>query len=384
MKILCCANMPMAMEAFSTLGETVLKDGRTITAEDVRNADILAIRSTTRVDEALLGGSRVQFVGTATIGTDHMDLHYLDSHGIKWCSAAGCNANSVSEFFTAAILELACRHGLKLEGMTLGVVGVGNVGRLVAAKGEALGMKVLLNDPPRQEAAAGATAEGSCIFHPLDTLAEQADILTFHVPMTREGPYPTWHMAGSRLLDSLKRGCILINAARGSVIDSQAFKSAVLSGKVAHSVIDTWEAEPGIREDILDIVDIASPHIAGHSYEGKVMGTVLVYRKACRFLGIEPAWDHEALMPAPVVPEINTDCLGLSHEEALRRIVSSVYDICEDDRNLRAGKGNMAAHFDALRKNYRMRREFRFTGVSAANAEDSLVQKIRNLGFRIR
>jgi len=381
MKIVCAKNMPLVREAFGTLGEPVVLEGRAIGPADVRDAALLAIRSTTMVDRALLDGSAVRFVGTATIGTDHMDIPYLERQGIRWCSAAGCNANSVSEYVTAALLCLAERHGLSLAGLTLGVIGVGNVGSLVVRKGRALGLRVLQNDPPKQ------AQTGAAEFVPLDALLAQSDIVTCHVPLERDGEHPTFHMADARFFEKCKPGCIFLNAARGAVVDTDALLAALAAGKVAHAVIDTWEGEPEFRPDLLERVDLGTPHIAGHSFEGKVFGTVMVYREACTFLGRTPDWSHEPLMPEPVVPELVVDAADATDESVLRQLVRRVYDIEADDRRLREGAGGdaaaRAAHFDGLRKNYPMRREFRFTRVRVAHCGAPLRAKIANLGFQV-
>jgi len=360
-----------------------VKDGRQISVDDVRAADILAIRSTTRVNAALLEGSSVKFVGTATIGTDHIDQTYLTGKGITWMFAAGCNANSVSEYVTAALLRLGRRHNFTLEGKTIGIVGVGNVGSHVAKKAAALGLNILLNDPPRQRAQTEGRNSSLDQFVTLNALLEQSDIVTFHVPLTKDGRDPTWHMANSGLLARLRNGCVFINAARGPVNDTDALIAAAESGRIAHTILDTWEGEPSIRQDMLDIADIATPHIAGHSYEGKVMGTVMVYREACKFLGAADTWDYESLLPPPLIPELSVDCTGRQDEDVLNEIVATIYDIEVDDRNLRTGAtADMAKHFDALRKNYGVRREFRFTKVTALNAAPALQAKITSLGFQ--
>lgn len=380
MKTVCCANMPFAREAFQTLGEVIAKDGRTITAADVRDADVLAIRSTTRVNAALLDGSSVRFVGSAVIGTDHLDIPYLEGRGIRWCGAAGCNAESVAEYITAALLRLAVRHRFALAGKTIGVIGVGNVGRLVVAKARALGLRVLQNDPPRQR------AEGDAGFVPLDRILAESDIVTFHVPLTRTGADATVGMANAAFFSRLKRGCIYINAARGPVNETDALLDAMDRGIVAHAVIDCWEGEPSCRQDLLRRADLATPHIAGHSFEGKVMGTVMVYRETCRFLGVAPAWSHEPLMPPPPAPEVTVDAAGRSREQVLDEVVSAVYDIGGDDARLRSGPagdaGAWAGHFDRLRKDYPMRREFRFTRVTLRNASPEAARVVESLGFK--
>jgi erythronate-4-phosphate dehydrogenase len=388
MKSVCCSNMPFAKEAFSTLGDVLLKDGRTLTPADVRDADLLAIRSTTRVDRSLLDGSRVQFVGTATIGYEHMDTRYLEQAGIRWCHSPGCNANSVSEYVTAALLCLACRHGLSLQGKTIGVIGVGNVGTQVVKKGRALGMRVLQNDPPRQRTEDGRPNREDrdhTTFVSLDRVLAESDVVTLHVPLTKEGLDATYHLANRTFFEKMKPGCLFINSARGAVTVTDALLEAMHRGTVSHAIVDTWEGEPNYRQDLLERVDIGTPHIAGHSFEGKVMGTVMVYREACRFLGVEAAWSEGPLMPPALVPEIRLDAAGLRDEEALWRIVRPVYDIEADDRRLRDRGGREAAeHFDWLRRTYPVRREFRFTRVRMMNGSEELERKLRELGFGTR
>lgn len=387
MKIIADRNMPFAAEAFATLGETVIMDGRSLTAADVRDADILAIRSTTKVNAALLDGSRVRFVGTATIGTDHMDIPYLESRGIGWCFSPGCNANSVSEYFTAALLHLAVANGFTLAGKTVGVIGVGNVGSRVLRKARALGMNVLMNDPPRQRQAQAAGREAEAAeFVDLQTLLAGADIVTTHVPMEKGGSDPTYHLADAVFFGQMRPGTIFINAARGAVVDSPALVAAIDSGHLSHVVLDTWEGEPGgYRDDLLARVDIATPHIAGHSFEGKVGGTEMVYQAVCRFLGRAPLWTAEGNLPLPPVPHITADAAGLTPEALLHGIVRQVYDIMGDDARLRQRDPGVekAVHFDHLRKNYPMRREFRFTEVACGNADAALRDTIRALGFRL-
>jgi len=381
MKIICSTNIPYAAEAFRPLGDLTILAPKEITADRVRDADVLVIRSTLRVNRALLEGSRVRFVGTATIGTDHLDLAYLDQAGITWCAAPGCNANSVAEYVITALLCLGQRLGFTLEGKTIGVVGIGNVGRLVVQKAQALGLRVLQNDPPRRE------AENNPVFLPLAQVLAEADILTLHLPLTKTGPYPTWHLADRRFFEQLKPGVVWLNAARGAAMDSDAFLEARAAGKVACAVLDTWEGEPAFRTDVLAKADIATPHIAGHSFEGKVMGTVMIYRSVCRFLGIAPTWTPEGLLPPPLVPEIRLDPAGLSEEAALWRIVRPVYDIEADDQRLRAGAAadpkTRGEHFEQLRKNYPIHREFRFTRVALPQGHPRLEAKIRGLGFMI-
>lgn len=386
MRIVADRNMPFAAEAFATLGETVVLDGRHLTAREVGDAEVLAIRSTTRVNAGLLEGSRVRFVGTATIGTDHLDIPYLESRGIGWCFSPGCNANSVSEYLAAALLHLAARHGFSLRGKTLGVIGVGNVGRLAVRKAEALGMKVLMNDPPRKRlAAADGDAGQAAGFIELAELLAAADIVTVHVPMTKEGPDRTFHLADDAFFSGMRPGAVFINAARGAVVDTPALIRAIRAGRLSHTVLDTWEGEPGYDEDLLSLVDIGTPHIAGHSFEGKAVGTEMVYRAACAALGRKPSWSLDGRLPPPPVPVAAADARGRAAEAVLDDIVRQVYDIMADDARMRNRDPAVAKniHFDGMRKHYPMRREFRFTRAVCENADDALRAALSALGFRI-
>lgn len=385
--------MAYPREAFGTLGETSVIEGRSIRAGDVRDADILAIRSTTKVGRDLLEGSSIKFVGTATTGMDHLDTVYLDSAGIRWCYSPGCNANSVAEYIIAALLCLANRHGFMLAGKTIGVIGVGNVGGLVCTKAESLGMRILRNDPPIQRSEAGGQksdkkGEGPAPGHfiSLDRLLAEADIVTMHVPLTREGPDKTFHMANEAFFTVLKQGCIFLNSARGAVVDTNALLTALHKGIVSHAVIDTWEGEPAYRRDLLDRIDLGTPHIAGYSFDGKVMGTVMVYKEACRFRGMEPSWVPDDLLPQPVVPKLEIVAKHSNEEKVIWDIVRQVYDIESDDDHLRCGPDDSSctdytAHFDNLRGNYPIRREFSFTRVNLETVPSGLATKISGLGF---
>lgn len=395
MNIICATNMPFAMEAFSTLGETRILEGRNIKAADVRETQILALRSTTKVNRELLEGSQVRFVGTATIGTDHLDIPYFDKAGIKWCFAPGCNANSVSEYIAAALLYLACKHGITLEGKAIGVIGVGNVGRRVVQKARALGMRVLMNDPPRERAeksgqwgvGSGQKEDDGNAFVSLEKVLAEADIITMHVPLTKDGPDKTFHLADATFFARAKKGLILLNAARGPVVDSPALISALDTGWVSHVVLDTWEEEPHYRMDLVPRVDIATPHIAGHSFEGKMMGTVMVYREVCKFLGVPAVWSHEPLMPPPLVPEVRVDATGRDDQAILWEVVRQVYDLEGDDHRFRASavadEKERMKNFDRLRSDYPERREFQYTKVTLNGGGSPLRCALVELGFKV-
>lgn len=381
MKIVCDNNLPFAAEAFGTLGEVTLLDGRAIRPADVRDADVLITRSTTKVTRELLAGSHVRFYGSAVIGTDHIDIPYLESAGIPWSAAPGCNAESVSNYLVAALLVLGGRHGFRLEGRTLGVIGVGNVGRRVVAKGHTLGLRVLACDPPRQRDPADTEARA---FVPLARILAEADIVTCHVPLTCEGPDATWHMLDDAACAALRPGTVVVNAARGEVVRTDALL-AVLGKRVAHAAIDCWEGEPAYRPDLLRVADIATPHIAGHSYEGKVNGTMTVYRRACQVLGRPPTF--EPRLPLPPVPELTLDAAGREDEDVLREAALAVYDIIGDDARLRAScvadDVARARAFDRQRKQYPVRREFHATAATLRGGSEALRAKLAGLGFRV-
>ena len=320
----------------------------------------------------------MRFVGSATIGTDHCDLPYLASKGIAFASAPGSNANSVKEYVLAALLTLARRAGFQLRGKSLGVVGAGNVGGRVAAMGRALGMTVMVNDPPL------ARAGGAGEFLPLDALMD-ADIITLHVPLTRTGPDATFHLFDSRRIGAMKRGSILINTSRGSVVETRALDGALRDGRLASAVLDVWEGEPLIDDCLLRRVALGTPHIAGYSIDGKVNAASMIRAALCRFLGDTSAWDPSPEIPPPPVPRVAPG-EGGTPEECLMRAVKACYDIEYDDRLLRSVLGVPAEgkkrYFMGLRTGYRLRREFASVSISPVPADPVARRVLSDAGFR--
>lgn len=376
MKVIVDENIPYGREAFSTLGEVVTRHGRAISPEDVRDAELLLVRSITKVNAALLEGSAVRFVATATIGEDHIDKAWLASQGIGFSSAPGCNANSVGEYIVAALLHLAAKHDLTLAGRSLGVVGVGNVGSNVARKAAALGMNVVLNDPPLAE------ATGDTKYRPLDEILA-CDFITTHVPLTKEGPHRTVHLVDAEFLSQMKPGSFFLNTARGPVCDNGALLACLQSGHLRGAILDVWEGEPDVRLDVLDAVDIATPHIAGYSFDGKVNGTRQIYEAACEHLGVAADWSVDALLPEPEHPLLQLE----GQPGDLKHAVDTVYPLLEDDARMRAIKEQpaegRAAYFDILRKTYPRRREFQNTVVKLAVPNDGLKSRLQGIGFRV-
>lgn len=374
MKIVCASSLTLGREIFSTIGDVVTPAEKDITAGLVRDADLLATRTKCRVNRALLEGSAVKFYGTATAGTDHMDTAWLDAAGIAWTAAPGCNANSVAEYVTAVLLREATLRGWPLAGRNVVIIGVGQVGGRVAGKVGALGMKPLLNDPPVKR------TRGAAEFRELEEILPLADVVTLHVPLTKGGDFPTEKMVDDDFFARLKPGCLFINASRGEVVDEDALLRALDRGIVRRMVLDVFDHEPDIRPDVVNRADIATPHIAGHSYEGKLNGTVMVYQAACKFLGIAPAWTGDA-SAAPV--EVELDAAGLREEEVLYRAVRAAYDIERDDRELRAGAAAIGRQFNQQRGHYPNRFEFPRHRVRVRNGTSALLEKLRGLGFGI-
>ncbi len=379
MRIVVDENMPYGLEAFSTLGDVITMPGRSIDPAATASADILAIRSITTVNAALLEGSRVRFVGTATIGEDHVDKAYLEARGIGFSSAPGCNANSVGQYLTAALLELADTHAFQLQGTTLGIVGVGNVGSRVLKKASAMGLNCVLNDPPLER------KTGDSVYRPLDEILD-CDIVTVHVPLTREGPDATHHLVDEAFLRRMKPGSILINSARGAVVDGAALKRALADGHLKACVLDVWENEPTVDLELLEQAFLGTPHIAGYSFDGKVNGTRQIYEAACAFLGLAPSWDPSPLLPASECPEIQVNGAAEDPESALRDAVRRVYDIRTDDQAMRGlfrvSEAEQGVFFDRLRKEYPRRREFFNTHAIITPANPGLATLFSGVGFQ--
>jgi erythronate-4-phosphate dehydrogenase len=365
-------NIPFVADAFGGLGDVRLMPGRAMSAQSVRDATVLLVRSVTRVDGALLDGSAVRFVATATIGTDHVDRAYLKEHDIGFAAAPGSNAQSVAEYVCAALLALQERGLLRLPGATLGVVGVGNVGGKVVRVGQVLRMRVLRNDPPR------ARREGAEGFSTLDEVVSGADVVTFHVPLERGGEDPTFHLVDAALIDRLGRGAVLVNTSRGAVADTAALKKARQSGRLGALVLDVWEGEPDIDVELMRCADLATPHIAGYSFDGKVAGTRMIHEAACAFLGVDASWP-EGIPPAE-------DLRASVDGERILDAVRASYDICADDARMRRAlelddPRARASAFDRLRKEYPRRREFATWRIGATSASRPIVPVLEELGF---
>jgi len=356
----------LGREAFETLGDVEILPDREIQAHHLKDADALIIRSKTKITLALLENTSVRFVGTATAGFEHMNIQLLNQLGITWCAAPGCNANSVADYITAALLRIPTQ----LEGKTIGIIGVGQVGSRVAQRAKALGIRVLLNDPPR------AAQEGNSGFTELEQLIAESDIVTLHVPLIRENPWPTLKMANARFFEKMKSGAIFINASRGEVLDADALLLAKKNHTVSRAILDVWDPEPNLRTDVLASADLGTPHIAGHSLEGKLNGTIQVYDSACAFFKTKPVWDPAPHLPALELPILKIDPRGKTDREVLAEAVAAVYAM-ERDQLTEAD----IPRFDKLRSNYWTRREFKNTKVVLTEPRPELTAGLIQAGF---
>lgn len=338
MKIVVDDKIPYIREKLALLADEVIAlPGAAIRAADVRDADALIVRTRTRCDEHLLGDSHVQFVATATIGFDHIDTDYLQRTGVSWTNCPGCNSGSVAQYLECSLLLLERQKGVSLRTSTIGIVGCGHVGSKVKAVAERLGMRVLVCDPPLEQAT--AHQQSSMTFVPLDTIACEADIITFHVPLTRDGQYATWHMADEAFFHHLHRVPYIINTSRGEVVDNDALLQALQEGRVADAVIDVWENEPRLNLDLLQRVFIGTPHIAGYSADGKVNADNMVIDALCRHFHLP----NPGVINPPELPACFRDTGS----------PLDYYNPLDDSQKLK----NDPSQFEFLRNNYPLRRE---------------------------
>lgn len=369
-------NVPAAREAFGQFGDVRPVDGRALSRADLADVDALVVRSVTRVDSALLEGTPVRFVGTATIGTDHLDLEWLRRAGVRVADAAGSNSRSVGEYVLAALLELRARGALSVAGESIGIVGAGRIGTIVAAIGRALGMEVVEYDPPR--ARRDRSFEGADLARLL-----RCRVITLHVPLTVGCADPTWHLVDAAFLERMRSDAWLINTSRGAVVHGGDLHFAIRRGLIEGAVLDVWEREPDVPRELIEAIALATPHIAGYSLDGKLRGAEMIADALGRYCGRANLWSVGSVLPERA-GAIDLDD-GLAPLDAARAATLVAYDIARDDAALRSilglGDDGRRAAFDALRRTYPVRREadaYDITGVSP-NAASLL----RLLGFRV-
>ena len=322
------------------LGEVRYIDGAAITAEDVHDADALIIRTRTRCNRELLEGSSVQFVATATIGYDHIDTGFMAEAGIRWTNCPGCNASSVGQYVVHSLLLLEEVGHVRLQDCTVGIVGVGHVGRCVDMLVKRLGCRTLLCDPPRAE------TEGVEAFVSLESICREADVITFHTPLTCEGQHATWHMANDLFFEQLKKSPVIVNSSRGEVVCTEALLRAMDSGRVRAAVIDTWENEPHINADLLRKAFIATPHIAGYSADGKACGTRMALEAVARHFGCPHTFDVQP-------PALPADFAYYDSDPRAPFSPLRLYHPMRDSHALKAAP----EQFEYLRGHYPLRRE---------------------------
>lgn len=379
MKIVVDKDIPFVEEFFSTLGEVEKLDGRRITNDALTRADVLIVRSITPVNEKLLANSGVGFVGTVTSGTEHVDLNYLEAHGIGFAGAPGCNARAVAEYVLSSLFVLMDQDGIELNCRTAGIIGCGHAGSQVRDFLQTLGVECLVNDPPLQEQSdKGGFCEMADIF--------SADIITLHVPLVMDGIFPTFKMVDTKFLSQLKRDVILINSSRGDVIDENALLEFIAEDKPAGVVLDVWQNEPYINTELLSRVDIGTPHIAGYSTDARIRATRTVFCQVCEYFNsrhdsesMKTLFDSE-ISKLPVL-EFDDD------NDAIQMSVLASYDVrtdsCALSRMLELNEQEQGTYFDELRSDYRNRREFPAMCVNLPAGSFLLAMKLEKLGFKV-
>jgi erythronate-4-phosphate dehydrogenase len=374
MKIVVDNKIPYIKGALEPFAEVIYLPGNQTTPNIVKDADAIITRTRTICNQELLQGSNVKFIATATIGFYHIDTDYCKEAGIEWTNAPGCNSESVNQYISSALFSWSMRKRKDLAGLTIGIVGVGNVGSKVAKTCEILGMKVLLNDPPRER------VEGSGNFVSLKTIQEQADIITLHVPLNMEGNDMTFHLANEAFLQSLNKKPLLINSCRGEVGDSEAIYNALEAGDISGFIADCWENEPEIDLELLNQTEYGTPHIAGYSKDGKANGTKMSIQAISKFfnLGINDWQPVGVELPENTTIEIDGD--QRREYSILAEAVLSTYDIENDDETLK----DSPHMFEQLRGDYPVRREFESYTLKTKNIEESTLTKLKQLGFKIQ
>lgn len=374
MKIVADDKIPFLKGVLEPFSSVKYLPGNLITKDHITDADAIITRSITNCNSELLKDTKVKFIATATIGDDHIDKTFCTKNNIQWTSAKGCNSGAVEQYVLSAILNLAIDNAFDISGLTIGIIGVGNIGSKIKRIAEILDLKILLNDPPRAE------AEEDNEFVGLDQVLSDSDIISLHVPLIFEGKFKTYHLADETFFDQLEKEKIFINSSRGGVVNTKALIKAIDNQKILHSVIDVWEDEPNIHPELLGWLDYGTPHIAGYSWEGKAMGTAMSVSAISRFfnLGIDD-WYPEIEKPEHNLVSIN--CEGKTIYEIIREAVNATYDIRKDSHQFKG----IYNEFENLRRNYSFRWEYDNYNIELKNVTNNsnLSKKLVALGFKI-
>ncbi len=358
------------MEPFATVE---YRSGKAISHEDVKDAHALIVRTRTKCDASLLEGSKVKFIASATIGYDHIYTRYCADNGIEWTNAKGCNSGSVEQYVAAVLMDICKKEKKAPSKLTLGVVGVGNVGKKVARLGKLLGFKVLQNDPPR------AREEGDANFVSLNRIARKCDVVTFHVPLNMDGMDKTFHLFDEKFLGKLEKKPYIINSSRGEVADTQALILGAKKNKVRGLILDVWENEPGINKELVKLTDISTPHIAGYSADGKANGTTMSVEAVAKFFEFPIGTVKLKNIPMPEEDLIKVNLAKNSLLQGLQKAIGETYNIMEDSRALR----DKLSNFEQLRNNYPVRREFSSYKVALKSASKEAIKLFSELGFTL-
>lgn len=373
LKIIADNKIPFLSGVLESVAKVEYLPGANINREHLTDADALIVRTRTLCNASLLEGTSVKFIASATIGHDHIDQDYCRNNGIAWTNAPGCNAGSVVQYVSSALAHIILRKNFPFGEITLGVIGAGNVGSRLVKVAQTLGLKTLVNDPPRER------TEGSEGFCSLEELLEKADIISMHVPLNMSGPDKTFHMADANFFRKMRPEAWFINTSRGEVVQTEALIEAIQTGKLAGTVLDVWENEPNIDRELLNLATIATPHIAGYSADGKANGTSMSVQAISRFfdLGLDH-WKPEEI-PLPDQPLLNFSAKAKSKEEIFCELSLQAYDIYADDRALRKAPET----FEKLRGDYPIRREPHALKVAGNNLKKELQDFIRTLGYQL-
>jgi erythronate-4-phosphate dehydrogenase len=372
-KIVADEKIPFLKGVLEPYADITYLPGKLIGRDQLKDCDALLIRTRTKCTEDLLMGTKVSFIGTATIGFDHIDTRYCENHNIKWINAPGCNSSSVQQYMAAALLKMSEDFQFSLKGKTMGIIGVGNVGTKVKKLADILEMNVLLNDPPR------ARKEGSTHFVDLNTVLKESDIISLHVPLNIVGEDKTYHLINDRSIRNMKKGVWIINTSRGEVILTSAIKKALRYVRFGGCVLDVWENEPDIDYELLDKVYLATPHIAGYSTDGKANGSAMIINALSSAFDMPLKNWFPEVVPQPHNPEFTINAKNKDHEQVLREAVLHTYDINEDDFKLRFSPSD----FEKLRSDYPVRREFSSFNVSLNGGTKKVQKMLEELGFRV-
>lgn len=374
MKIVADDKIPFLKGVLEPHAEVIYIPGKEINREILKDSDALLIRTRTKCTENLLEGTNVRFIGTATIGFDHIDTHYCNKNGISWTNAPGCNSSSVQQYIAAALLRISSEFHFNLKDKTLGIIGVGNVGSKVEKFARTIGMKVLLNDPPR------ARLEGKKKIHSLNPVLSESDIVTVHVPLNVVGEDYTYHLFNEERFKKMKKGAWIINSSRGEVTDTNVLKKVLNSGKLGGVVQDVWENEPDIDLELMHQVFIATPHIAGYSTDGKANGTAMVVNSLYKYFNLSSENWYPENIPVPAFPDILIDCNGKSEEEIISEAVNHTYNIDEDNAKLRLSPPD----FEKQRGDYPLRREFTSYSIDLKGGTEKVRLILETIGFKIK